>query len=511
MTDYREILRLRYLGFNHSQIAASPGVSRQTVLTTLQRAATQDVDWQAAEGMNDRDLAVKLFPAAEGKPNYKMPDYAYIHRELAKPGMTQQLLWFEYCDRCRDSGQIPCQLTQFKTHNRIYAAKSRATMHINRKPGEIMEVDWAGQTVELCDSDTGEILRAYVFVAVLPYSGYAYAEAFRNQQQDSWIIGHVNAYGYFGGVARMLVPDNLKTGVVRHGRDEIILNKSYQEMAEHYGTAVLPARVRAPKDKATVEGTVGNVSSYILAAIRNHRFFSLKEMDDIIRERLRAFNHKPFQRKDGSRASWFAQERASLLPLPQNPFEIAEWKVATVAFNYHVSLDGQFYSVPFDYIKRKVDVRVTRNVIEVFFEGNRISSHVRLHGYRGQYSTQEAHMPPNHQQYVRWNGERFRNWAAKVGEHATVVVAAILTGHKVEQQGYRACMALLKLSDQYSPQRLEAACAKALEYTPCPGYKTVQSILKSGRDKVANPVSEPCESSPFSFTRGAEYYKEGRE
>lgn len=283
MTDYREILRLLSLGLSRTQIADSLNVSRTTVIHTLQRAVAQELDWQTAEGMSDRELVAKLFPVGEGKLGYKMPDYSYVHREMAKPGMTQQLLWFEYCDQCRGSGEIPYQLTQFKKHYREYLVKNKATMHISRKPGETMEVDWAGQTAEVVDSDTGEILDAYVFVAALPYSGYAYAEAFLSQNQEAWIAAHVNAYSYFGGVARILVPDNLKTGVIKNTRTEIVLNKSYQEMAEHYGTAIIPARVRTPKDKATVEGTVGNVSGYILAAIRNQKFFTLRELNEVIK------------------------------------------------------------------------------------------------------------------------------------------------------------------------------------------------------------------------------------
>jgi len=509
MTNYREILRLRSLGINHTQIAESMGVARQTVVTTLQRAAAHGLSWQTAEAMSDKELSGLLFPSGEGAPSYKMPDYDYVHRELMKPGMTQQLLWFEYCDKCREAGEIPFQLTAFKTHYREFVAKTKATMHINRKPGETMEVDWAGQAAHIVDTDTGELIDAYVFVAALPYSGYAYAEAFSDQKQEAWITAHVNAYSYFGGVARILVPDNLKTGVIKNAKTETVLNRTYQELAEHYGTAILPARVRTPRDKATVEGAVGNISSFILASIRNQKFFSLRELNDVIKEKLYAFNHKPFQKKDGSRATWFADERISLLPLPKNAFELAEWKSATVSFNYHISVDEQYYSVPFEYIKRKVDVRITRNVIEVFFEGNRICSHVRLHGRRGQYSTQEPHMPPNHQQYIQWNGERFRKWAAKIGANTETAIEAILTGYKVEQQGYRACMALLKLSDQYTPQRLEAACRKALDYTPRPSYKTIQTILKSGQDKISDESTATYEPSEFGFTRGSDYYKGG--
>lgn len=220
MTNYREILRLRSLGLNHSQIAESMDIARQTVVSTLQRAASQSLDWQAAESLSDSELSAKLFPPVGVGFGYKMPDYEFIHRELAKSGVTLQLLWFEYCDKCRDAGEIPYQLTQFKKYYRDYVVKTKATMHINRKPGEIMEVDWAGQTAKLIDTDTGEEIDAYVFAAALPYSGYAYVEAFLSQKQDAWIAAHVNAYGFFGGVTRILVPDNLKTGVVKNTKIE---------------------------------------------------------------------------------------------------------------------------------------------------------------------------------------------------------------------------------------------------------------------------------------------------
>jgi len=509
MTNYREILRLSSLGINNKQIAESMGIARQTVITALQRAAAQGLDWRAVEPLTDRELAAKLFPQGDGKPAYKIPDYDYIHRELAKPGVTQQLLWFEYCDRCRAEGEIPYQLTQFKTHYREYAVKTKATMHINRKPGELMEVDWAGQTAYIADGDTGEAIEAYLFVAALPYSGYAYAEAFLSRNQEAWITAHVNAFEYFGGVARILVPDNLKTGVVKNTKTETVLNRTYQELAEHYGTAVIPARVRAPKDKATVEGTVGIVSTFILAAIRNQKFFTLQELNEVVRERLHTLNHKPFQKKDGSRAVLFAEERVSLLPLPVNAYEMASWKTAKVSFNYHIEVDGRFYSVPYEYIKRQVDVRVTRNVVEVFYEGTRICSHVRLYDLKERYSTQETHLPLNHQQYAQWNGDRFRKWAAKIGPQTSCVVESILTGYKVEQQGYRACMALLKLSDNYTTERLEAACDKALFYTPRPSFKSIQTILKSGQDKPPEPAA-PVSTSKYGFTRGADYYKGGR-
>ena len=371
-------------------------------------------------------------------------------------------------------------------------------------------MDWAGDTAAVIDTDTGEIIPAYVFVATLPYSGYSYVEAFFSMNQEAWTTAHVNAYKYFGGVTRIIQCDNLKTGVQKHSKDEVILNKSYQELAEHYGTAILPARVRAPKDKAAVEGTVGIISTFILAALRNRQFLSLPELNEAIWERLEAFNHKPFQKREGSRVSSFAEEKPFLRSLPPRPFELATWKVATVGPNYHISVERMNYSIPFEYIKQKVDVRLTRATVEVFYGGNRICSHPRLYGRFNQYSTIQEHMPPDHQKYVQWNGERFIHWAGKVGSNTQVVVHATLSSYKVEQQGYKSCMGLLKLADKYTPQRLENACKRALEYTPRPSLKNIQAILASGQDKaVPEQSTSTTYSSQYGFTRGAEYYGRG--
>lgn len=268
-------------------------------------------------------------------------------------------------------------------------------------------------------------------------------------------------------------------------------------------------RVRKPKDKPNAEGGVNIVSTWILAALRNQPFFSISESNEAIREKLKALNEKSFQKKPGSRLSVFLEEeKDTLLPLPKAAFELAEWKIATVQFNYHVAVGGMYYSVPHEYIKHKVDVRVTRSTIEVFFQGSRVCSHVRIHGRDGQYSTITEHMPKEHQQYTQWNAKRFTSWAETIGMHTAIVVKAILASHKVEQQGYRACMALLKSADKYGKERIEAACQTALSYTPVPSFKSVQTILQSGNTHPKPPVKAkldaPAES--FGFTRGAAYY-----
>lgn len=436
-----------------------------------------------------------------------MPDYEHIHYEMQKSGVTLSLLWVEYCEQCRANGDIPYQSTQFNKYYSDYVHKTKATMHLDHKIGNTMQVDWAGQTGGIIDSDTGKIIPVYLFVSVLPYSGYAYVEPCLDMKQQAWINAHVHAYQYFGGVTKLLVPDNLKTGVLKNTKDETVINRSYREMAEHYGTAILPARPRTPKDKAAVEGTVGIVSTWILAALRNQQFFSLEELNEAVQDKLYDFNHKPFQKKEGSRAEAFEEEKPFLLPLPASPLEMASWKIATVQYNYHVSVEKQNYSVPYEYIKQKVDVRITSRTVEVFFDGNRIASHPRLHGRPNQYSTNESHMPPEHWEYLQWNGERFIYWAKQIGESTESVVRHFLSMYKVEQQGYKSCMALLKLSDTYSSVRLEAACSKALTFMPAPNLKSIQSILKSGQDKLL--LKEPEEEKPKrrGFTRGADYYR----
>lgn len=510
MTNYREILRLDSRGISQRSIAASCQCSRNTVARVLARAREETITWPLQTDLTDGELGKILFPdTSEPSSKRHLPELEYVHKEMAKAGITLRLLWTEYATTCRVAGEQPLMYSQFCFHYQKFAEQKRATMRIPRKPGEQVEVDWAGQTMALVNDDTGEIIPAYVFVAALSYSQYAYVEAFLDQKQESWITAHVNMYRFLGGVTKLLVPDNLKTGVEKPDRYNPTINKTYHEMAEHYDTVVLPARVKKPKDKPSAEGAVGDISSYIIAALRHQKFFSLAALNQAIRERLETFNSKPFQKREGSRLGVFLeQEKPFLLPLPKTPFEMATWKIATVQLNYHIAVDKMNYSVPYEYIKRKVDVRITRQVIEVFFNNHRICSHPRLNGYPGQYSTVESHMPPDHQAFVQWNADRFIAWAAKIGPNTEMTVKAILSSHKIEQQGYRSCLALIKLADKYSVTRVEAACKKALFYTPMPSFKSVKTILSTGQDKVETEP-EPVATGnveAYGFTRGASYY-----
>lgn len=510
MTDYREILRLSSLGFSERNIALGCPCSRNTVSKVLRRAEELGISWPLPDGQTNAVLENILFPKdGKGICGKKMPNLAYIQKELLRNGVSRKLLWTEYMEECRLAGAEPLMYSQFCYHIQQEEQKRRATMHIGRKPGEQVEVDWAGDHAYISDPDTGEIIDAHLYVGVMTYSQYAYVEAFVNEKQQAWITAHVHMFDFFGGTAKIVVPDNCKTAVVHNeGWYNQQVNAIYHEMAEHYGIAIIPARVRKPKDKPNAESSVGSISTWITAALRNEQFFSLAELNQAIRERLQTFNARAFQKKEGSRLSLFRDEELPLLaPLPPTPYELAEWKQATVQFNYHISVEGMLYSIPYEYIKRKVDVRITDKTIEAFYNHNRVASHRRLYGRKGQYSTIVGHMPVEHQKYLEWNGDRFRKWAERIGTNTHQVVNAMLASKRVEQQMYKACMGLLKLAERHSEERLEESCMKALSYTATPSYKIIKNIFIAGSAKPqSEPEKQESTHNNYGITRGAGYY-----
>jgi transposase len=510
MTKCREILRLHSQGISNRSIAVSLECSRNTVRKVLERAGEESIAWPVPQSMTDRLLEQKLFGRRGIVQNRKIPEWEYIHQEMAHTGVTLSLLWNEYCETCRMEGSRPLMYTQFCYHYQQFAAKNKAALHIEHKPGDRTEVDWAGDTIAMRDTITGKAIPVYLFVAVLSSSGYAYAEGFLTRAMESRISAHVNAYQFFGGSTRILAPDNLKTGVTKTDWYSPEINKTYHEMAEYYGTAVIPAGVRKPREKALVERTVGILSTWITAALRNRQFFSPGEVNRAVRQKLQEFNKKPFRKKPGCRESAFAEERPFLIPLPGKPFELSTWKLATVQLNYHVYADKMYYSVPYEYIKHKVEVRLTRGMVEVFYQGTRIASHRRLYGRPGRYGTVIEHMPEKHRQYSQWNAERFITWAADIGPSTEQTVKAVIASRKVEEQSYKTCIALLKLSDSYSVLRLEAACTKALCYSAVPSFRNIRTILKTGSDRTpeqtTRPAADTTGSAAKAFIRGAAYY-----
>ncbi len=420
------------------------------------------------------------------------------------------LLWSEYCAEAIAAGKKPYMSTQFSDNYHKWARISKATMRIQHKPGDTMEVDWAGASIDIYDSVTGNISPAYLFIAVLSCSGYVYAEVCPNMKSDAFILCHVHAYEYFGGVTRLLVPDNLKAGVTKNTRYETLIPRAYREMADHYETAIIPARVRHPQDKPNAEGSVKFATTWIIAALRNNHFFSLSEAQSAVAEKLEELNSRPFQKKVGNRRSAYEnEEKAFMQPLPKTSFEPAVWSTAKVQTDYLISDGINKYSVPFDLIGEHVDIRVSGHAVEVFFHGSRVASHMRIMKAQRDPIRRPEHMPPEHQKYLSYNSDGFMNWASAAGDSTVKVVQYFLNSGREPEQGFKYCVSLMKAADRYGQQRIEQACERILSVTAQPSFRNIQSILKNGQDKL------PLEHAPESFksvrkskgiTRGAAAY-----
>ena len=516
MSKEHQILHHLSEGKSQRMIAGTLGVSRNTVASVFTAAMRSGRSYPELLQLDETALFQTLFPEKAAEPVWVPPDYEKIHKELLRHGVTLRLLWEEYVDACREAKQPPYMYSQFCKRYADYVDQNRLTMHIQHKPGDKLMVDWAGTKLTVYDRYSGAAQTCHLFVAVLPFSMYCYAEAFATMKQEDWITAHIHLYSFLGGSTRLLVSDNLKTGVIQNRKHEDpVFNRSYSELTEHYKTALLPARVLAPKDKAAVEGTVGQLTSRIIAKLRDKRYFSLYDLNQAVFRELKAFNARPFQKKEGSRYSVYTEEELPFMqPLPLFPYEFASWKIATVQLNYHVSFDKQYYSVPYAYARKKVDIRSTDTLIEIYYQGNRICSHKRLHGRMGQYATNPDHMPKNHQLYSEWNADRFKRWASDIGPSAREVVDKIFASYRVEEQAYKGCLSLLKLADRYTSDRLENACRVALAHIPSPRYKNIRLILEAGQDlpKKQEAVQPDDTENINSFThlRGASYYGGGR-
>ena len=516
MSKEHQILHYLSEGKSQRMISSALGVSRNTVSSVALAARRSGRSFPELLALDEASLFRELFPEKASEPVWVMPDYEKIHKDLLRHGVTLRLLWEEYVDACREAKQPPYMYSQFCKHYADYVDRNRLTMHVQHKPGDKLMVDWAGTKLEVHDRYGGSPEVCYLFVATLPFSMYCYAEAFSSMKQEDWINAHIHMYAFFGGSTRILVSDNLKTGVVQNRKHEDpVFNRSYSELAEHYKTALLPARVLAPKDKAAVEGSVGQLTSRIIAKLRDKRFFSLPELNQAVSHELEAFNSRPFQKREGSRYSVYTEEELPFMqPLPMFPYEFAVWKTATVQLNYHVSFDKQYYSVPYAYARKKVDIRSTDKLIEVYYQGSRICSHRRIHGRMGQYATNPDHMPQNHRLYGEWNAERFKRWASEIGPSTREVVDKLFASYRVEEQAYKGCLSLLKLADRYTSLRLENACRAALSHIPSPRYKNIRLILEAGQDlsskQAEELISDEGTINRFTHLRGAAYYGGGR-
>ncbi|MCR5166521.1 MAG: IS21 family transposase [Oscillospiraceae bacterium] len=509
MIDYREIIRLKTAEHSNTSVASSTGNCRSLVADVWARAQKNNLFWPLPSTLTNEVLKQILYPERQDANQRMMPDYEYIHKELAKPGVTLTLLWSEYCSSCEQAGKIPYQHTQFNELYHSFAATYKATLRLKHKPGDQMQVDWVGDTLHIFDPVTEETTKAYIFVACLPCSMYGYAEAFPDMKTPSWLNGHIHAFEFFGGVPRITVPDNCKTSTIKNTKTEVILNQSYREMAEHYGTTIIPARPLAPRDKAAIEGSVRVIETWVLASLRSRKFFSFEELNIAIRDKMKEYNERPFQKRKGSRLSAFEEEEKEfLMPLPATPYESAVWSKATIQPDYLINIGDVKYSVPHDLIGKEVDIRATDKVIEVFYHQSRVASHVRV-AYSPDPVYNLEHMPVNHRKYLQYDTDYYLEWAESIGDSTLVVTKGFLYGHKVEQHGYKSCSGLMKLADKYTPERLERACERALSYTPQPSIKNVTTILQNGQDKLSNEKPVRKNSGQYGITRGSSYYKGG--
>ncbi|AMV70857.1 IS21-like element ISPsy14 family transposase [Desulfuromonas carbonis] len=507
MRKIKDVLRLHYeAGLTQRAIARSVGTSHTTVGEFLRRAAHAGLSWPLPENLDETRLEQLLFPPAPVIPadQRPMPDWATIHQELKRKGVTLGLLWEEY----QNSHPEGYRYSRFCDLYREWSGKLRLSMRQVHKAGEKLFVDYTGQTLPIVDRRTGEIREAQLFVAALGASSQTFAEATWTQGLPDWIGSHVRAFSFYGGVPEIVVPDNLKSAVSKPCRYEPDINPTYAELAAHYGCAVIPARVRKPKDKAKVEAAVLVAERFILARLRNRTFFSLAEANAAIRELVEHLNRRPFKKLPGCRQQLFdTLERPALNPLPATPYTFAEWRHARVNIDYHAEVDHHYYSVPYVLVKQQLDVRLTATTVEFLHKGQRVASHVRS-SERGRHTTLGEHMPKSHREYAEWTPQRLVSWAAKTGPHTAALAEKILASRAHPQQGYRSVLGLIRLAKTYTPERLEAACQRALATNAC-RLKSVASILKTGLDRQSLPESTESQLSllpSHDNIRGAGYY-----
>lgn len=509
MRNTREILRLRW-GLNRSlrDTASSSGVGASTVHDVITRAKAAGLSWPLPDELDDAALEARLYPPSTGRRDRALPNFAHIYRELKRRGVTLELLWQEYRAQHGEHGY---GYSRFCDLYRAWRGQLDLVMRQEHLAGEKLFVDFAGMRMPIVDQATGEVSECEIFVAALGASSFTYAEACEGQDKQSWIEANIHAYEYIGGVPQITVPDNLKAAVTRPDLYEPDLNPAYREMADHYDTVVIPARVRHPRDKAKVENAVQQVERWVLAPLRDQTFFSRAELNRAMRERLDWLNDRPFSRLEGSRRSWWTDlDRPALKPLPRQRFELPEWKVNIgVNIDYHVEFQSHFYSVPYQLVGQRIDVRATATMVEAFHKSRRVASHLRS-DKRGHFTTDPAHRPDSHRRYAEWTPSRLIRWAETIGPNAAAVVEEIMRHRPHPEQGFRSCLGLIRLSKRYSAERVEAACQRARAIAS-PSYRSVRSILKNGLEKPPLQLPLLTDSnhpvSDHENIRGPEYYQ----
>lgn len=507
MRKIKEVLRLKHeSGLGQRQIARSCSIGLATVHDYLQRATAAGISWPLPEGWDDTRLESALFPSPPTpvEPKRPLPDFAAIHAELQKHRhLTLQLVWEEY----RQANPNGYGYSRFCELYQRWRRKLDVVLRQEHKAGEKMFVDWAGDTIPIHDPTTGAVTQASLFVAVVGASSYTFAEAHRDQQMGSWIAAHVHALEFIHGAPELVIPDNTRTGVNKACRYDPDLNPTYQEMAMHYAIGVVPTRPYKPRDKAKVESAVLIAERWIIAALRHRKFFSLADLNQAIRELVERLNHRPFRKREGSRASLFeALDKPALRPLPIERFDMSQWSRARVNIDYHVAVDGSFYSVPYTLVEEEVEIRSTATTVEIFHKGQRVASHQRSRA-DGKCVTIEQHRPKSHQAHLAWPPSRMVNWAGTIGPHTAQLFERILADRPHPEMGYRSCLGIIRLAEQYGAERMEAAAQLALLNGAC-RYQSIKSILKNSLDRQPLPGSETATPTPAPHDniRGAEYF-----
>lgn len=506
MRKIREILRLSAMGLAQHQIARSCSIVQSTVHKYLKLAQAAKLCWPLPEDLSDHKLDQLLFGQRHEPPSRRIhppPDFAAIHQELqTHKDLTLELLWQEY----KKANAQGYGYSRFCDLYREWSRSRKITLRQQHHPGEKLFVDYAGATIPIHNSNTGEVHQAAIFVAALGFSSYTFAEATWNQELPCWIGSHIRAFEYFGAVPMLVVPDNAKTGVTKACRYEPDLNPTYSEMAAHYDVAVLPARPRKPRDKAKAENAVQVVQRWIVAALRKRIFFSLGEVNEAIAELLVVLNNKPFRKREGTRASLFAAlDQPALRPLPAERYEIGQWRKLKVELDYHVPAEGHFYSVPYQLVGQQVDIRLTATTVEIFHRGLRVASHAR--SFVADHATTIAqHRPKAHQQYLEWTPSRLLSWADAVGPSTADLFRQILAAKPHPEMGYRSCLGLVRLGGKHTTARLEAAAARALHFGAY-SFHSVESILEHHlENQPLNFPQTPPTAILHDNLRGAAYF-----
>jgi transposase len=505
MRKIREILRICWgNGLSARQAATSCGVGRTTIKEYLDRAQQAGLSWPLPEDLDDAALENRLFPSSIplDAERRNMPSFDYLRKELTRKHVTLQLLWHEYKEKIPEGYEY----SQFCLRYRAWLKTLDVALRQDYKAGERLFVDFAGDTIPIHDPKTGTVAPAYLFVAALGASNYTYAEAVSHQDLPSWISLHVHTFEYFGAVPMITVPDNPKVGVTHPCRYEPDLNPTYQDMATHYNTAVVPARVKKPKDKAKVESAVLIAERWIIAALRNHTFFDIGELNKAIGEKLEDFNNRPLQKLKVSRKHLFETiDRPAMKALPERRYEYAQWEKHKVNIDYHVEVDHHYYSVPYQLKGETVDARITASAVEILFKGKRIASHARS-SLPGRHTTLSAHMPESHKRYLEWTPSRIIKWAEKTGPSTASLVKEIMERRPHPEQGFRSALGIIRLGRRYGEERLEAACIRAL-FMKAYSYRSVESILKNNLDGKELPERLNRPSVAHENIRGGSYYK----